>query len=283
MTQNIDIKPIETFVYDCERLFLLTFDNSEYEINQICLAVRKLLIDKPGIMGFWNSFFQEKFKLLSATSSDKFDAEYLKKVKLYIPLLDILPSVVITNYTSIKLNEDQGPNTYSVRSSEIKINQVSIDKYLSEDFLVLDGKYITRKDILEYIAYGIGAIHYNIRQDKLDIIKAVNKLNFFYAMGLEKPDSMFFFGQSFRTPEDKARLKDNPEFSKFLLTLGDRHSFETLMALQIVHEIRATEQVMSLYNKAKDYLVANLRKYKDYDRNSYFTLVDRIKNARQHR
>ncbi len=280
MIQNVDIKLIETFVYDCERLFLLTFDNTEYEINQTCLTVRKLLIDTPGIMGFWNSFFQEKFKLLSATPTDKFDSQYLEQVKLHIPLLDILPTVVITNYTSIKLNEKKGPNTYSIRSLEVKINLLSIDKYLSEDFLVLNGSYITRKDILEYVAYGTGAIHYNIRQDKLDRIKAVNKLNFFYAMGIEKPDSMFFFAQSFRTPEDESRLKDTPEFSKFLMTLGDRHSFESLMTLQIIHEIRATEQFWLLYSRAKDYLIQNLYKYKGYDRNSFFTLVDRDKNAR---
>ncbi|TAH27718.1 MAG: hypothetical protein EAZ07_00555 [Cytophagales bacterium] len=167
MTQNIDIKLIETFVYDCERLFLLTFDNSEYEINQTCLTVRKLLIDTPGIMGFWNSFFQEKFKLLSATPSDRFDAQYLEKVRLYILLLDILPNVVITNYTSIKLNENQRPNTYPVRSLEIKVNQLSIDKYLNEDFLVLDGSYITRKDILEYIAYGL--VRSIITLDKINL------------------------------------------------------------------------------------------------------------------
>ncbi|TAH27719.1 MAG: hypothetical protein EAZ07_00560 [Cytophagales bacterium] len=96
-------------------------------------------------------------------------------------------------------------------------------------------------------------------------------------MGNEKSDSMFFFGQSFRTSEEEARLKNNPEFSKFLMTLGDRHSFESLMTLQIVHEIRATGQVMLLYDKAKNYLIDNLRKYKDYEKNSYFTLVDRIK------
>jgi len=103
MTQKIDIKLTETFVYDCERLFLLTFDNTEYEINQTCLTVRKLLIDTPGIMGFWNSYFQEKFRLLSAIPSDKFEMHYLEKVKLYIPLIDILPTIVVTNYTSIKL------------------------------------------------------------------------------------------------------------------------------------------------------------------------------------
>lgn len=275
---NIDDKLIETFVYDCERMFLLNFDNTEYEINQTCLTVRKLLIDSPGIMGFWNYFFNDKFKLVSGTPTSKFDQEYLEQVKLYIPLLDILPSVVITNYTSIKLNDTPGPNTYTTKTLEIKVNMLSIDKYLSEDFIVLDSDYVSRKDILEYVAYGTGAIHFSIKQDKLERIKAVKKLNFFYAMGIEKPDSMFFFAQSFRTPEEE-KLKDNPEFSKFLMTLGDRHSFESLMTLQIVHEIRATQQVMLLYNRAKDYLVDSVLKYKNYDRNSNFTLVERIKNA----
>jgi len=98
-------------------------------------------------------------------------------------------------------------------------------------------------------------------------------------MGLEKPDSMFFFGQSFRTPEDEKQLMNNPEFSKFIMTLGDRHSFESLMILQIVHEIRATEQVMILYNRAKEHLIKNVVKFRDYDINSYFTLVDKIKTS----
>lgn len=274
MSQTIDTKLLETFIYDCERLFLLSFDNTEYEINQTCLTVRKLLIDTPGIMVFWNFFFQEKFKLCSANSDEKFNTEQLENLKLYIPLLDILPYIIITNYTSIKLEETQEATTYSVKCSEIKINLLSIDKYLTEDFLVLDHTYITRKDILEYIAYGTGVIHYNIRKDKIDRIKAVNKLNFNYTMGYEKPDSMLFLSSNYRTYSDEVILRGNPNYTNFLIMLGNRHSFESLMTLQIIHEIRASQHLILLYEKAKEYIIENVFKYKNYDRNKYFTTSD---------
>ena len=279
--KNIDPKLIETFVYDCERLFLLNFDNTEYEINQTSLTVRKLLVDS-GLMFFWNFFFDDKLRLVSGTPEKQFNKEYLEKIKIYIPLLDILPKVVITNFTSIKLNELPGPHTYTTESPEIKINLLSVDKYLMEGFVIIDSEYISRKDILEFVGYGTGAIHYNIKKNKVDRIKKVKKLSFHHAMGVTKPDSMFFFTVSYRTAEEEIKLRTDPDESKFMMTLGDRHGFESLMILQIVHEIRASSQKNTLYVKAKENLKENVFKYKNYDTRSYFTLIDMEKNKNAH-
>lgn len=108
---------------------------------------------------------------------------------------------------------------------------------------------------------------------------SVEKLNFFHAMGIEKPDSMLFFEHGLRTFAVESPSTNNPISEKFMVTLGDRHSFDSLITLQIVHEIRATEQVMLLYNRAKKHLIDNVVKFRDYNIDENFTLVEKMKNS----
>jgi hypothetical protein len=274
MIPVLDVKHLETFVYDYERLRAIHFQNSEYDINQMSIIIRKLLLDASGVLNFWPHFSSDKLRLFSLNHSEQFEARLLSNIKLHIPMLNVLPIVVITNYFSIRSDHFFGPNaSRQVKYPEILHSEVNIERYLNESYIVVDGEFINRRDIIEFVCYGVGAVHYGVKGSKIERLKKVKKLSFSYAQGIEKPDALFSFMVSFSSPEEDLKYRDDPNFAKYLVTLGERHSFESLMILQIAHDVSSSTHVINLYQKAKEYLVANVPKFRGYDPASVFTKI----------
>jgi hypothetical protein len=264
MKPELDIRHLETFVFDYERLRQLDFDKSEYDIQQGGVLLRKFLIDS-GLHLFWNHFFSERLDVFSLKSNETFEDTFLKQIKLHIPILNVLPIVYISNYFSIRAQYfSDKASKREVKYPEITLRKVNIDKYLNESYIVVDSDSVSRRDIIEYVCYGIGAVHYGIKKEKIDRIKAVKKKNFQYAQGDKQPDALFSWMVSFITPELEQRFKDDPNFAKFLMTLGEKHSFESLLILQMAHDIASSDCVRQLYQSAKEHLITHSAKFRNY-------------------
>lgn len=266
MEENqFELQQLETFVYDIEKISLLNFNTSEYDINQTAVILRKLLIDSNGIVSIWKFLFKEKFKLLSLTPAEEFDPSFISKLKLHIPFIDILPIIRIYNYFAIRANNLQDLKDTTIEYPEIKHSSVNISQYISENYIMVDSKFISRKDIIEFLCYGKGAVHYGVEKKKVDRLSNVKKLNFTFAMGEKKADALFTFKLSYRSAEEEKKYRDHPDFTKFMVQLGNKHSFETLMQLQIGYEILNSPDVLRVYYGAKQHLINKTYKFRTFD------------------
>jgi hypothetical protein len=158
MENSFKHEQYETLVYDLEKLESLSFDSIEYDITQAAIILRKFLLDSHGIIAISNSIQKEKIRFLSINVIEKFDMSYRDELKLYLPILNILPIVTVTNYAAIKMFNKDGSQKKSLdtRTSAIHGVQLSLASYLSEDYIILDSEYVTRKDLIEYMCYGKG-------------------------------------------------------------------------------------------------------------------------------
>ena len=110
----------------------------------------------------------------------------------------------------------------------------------------MDGKFITKKDIIEYIAYEQGYIHFNINPEKVKKIKDVKKLRF--ETGVDK-NYLFMFSVS-------SKSTSNIKYEN-LLKLGEKHNFETLMILQTIKDLTLSDDICNLYKQSIEYLKEN--------------------------
>jgi hypothetical protein len=273
MDNSFKHEQYETLVYDIEKLASLSFDSIEYDITQAAIILRKLLLDSHGIIAISNSLQKEKIRFLSINVTEKFDMSYRDELKLYLPILNILPIVTVTNYAAIKIFNKDGSQkkSFDTRTSAIHGVQLSLASYLSEDYIILDSEYITRKDLIEYICYGKGAVHFGIDSNKVERLIRVKNLSFYHAMGSTSPDSIFSWRTSFHTPELEKQYLDTPELSSFMMKLGDRHSFQALMELQIIFELLHSESIVKVYQLCKEYLVTNEQKFRGYNPSELFS------------
>jgi hypothetical protein len=90
-------------------------------------------------------------------------------------------------------------------------------------------------------------------------------------MGTTSPDSLFTWSTSFHTPELEKQYLDTPELSSFMMKLGDRHSFQALIELQIIFELLHSESITNVYRLCKEYLVANEPKFKSFNPSELFS------------
>jgi hypothetical protein len=277
MNHDFKDEQYETFVYDLEKLASLSFDSPEYDITQAAIVLRKFLLDNSGVVAISNSLQKEKVRFLSINLSQRLDQPYLDEVKMHLPVLSVLPIVSITNYTAIKLfNKDGSPKrTFDTRNSSVEARQASLATYLGEDYLVLDSEYLSRKDLIEYMCYGKGAVHFGVDDKKIQRLIRIKNLTFNYAMGSTSPDSILSWAVSFHTPELEKQYLDTPELSKFMMQLGDRHTFQALMQLQIIFEIVRSASVEKVYQLCKEYLVQHVPKFRMYDASSLFSIQSR--------
>ena len=228
----MEIQLIENFVFDFEKLLLTTFESNSYDINLNSLVLRKWLLDSRNLNAF-NSFFNkgEKISLNDIDfQKELFYPEYLKNLRIYVPFLVSLLDVQIDNYTLMDLEfikkSGQAKQDYLI-VLPIKLTYNSIGKFLGEQSFVVDGEFFSKKDIIDYVAYVLGTIHYSTKPDKYKKIEKIEKLSFDIATGGQKMDAMIFFGPTFSSEESKKKF--TPERC---LYLGNKHEFQTLMILE---------------------------------------------------
>tara|TARA_R110002072_G_scaffold37715_18_gene109962 strand:- start:3013 stop:3837 length:825 start_codon:yes stop_codon:yes gene_type:complete len=249
MNDNISIEAIEVFYNDFKKLVNITYESSEYEIKSTCNIIRKLLIDNVNINNLWKKLGNEnRIYLTNVTTENDFDKDYQNEIKVYIPFLNIIPNNIINHYLAINVDKFVKNGVAKIpKFPKLILERSKIGNYIKNRFIV-NYHIITRKDIVEYIAYEQGYIHLNIDPKKIERIKSVKKLRF-----EQNVDSKTAFMYS------ATKLNSTGNEKEELIQLGKKHHFETLIILQIIKDITLSNDIVKLYNQSKDYLSENLK------------------------
>jgi len=273
----MEIELIENFVLDYEKLLLTTFESSSYDINMNSLILRKWLLDSRNLNAF-NSFLNKGEKIyLNDILVDKtlFYSDYLKNLRVYIPfLVSLSEDVRIDNYTLIDLDFIQKSgqkNQGNIIISPIKLTYNPIEKFIGNQSFIVEGEYFSKKDIIEYVGYVLGAIHYSIKPDKYKKIEKIKKLSFSAGTGGDKMDALILFGPTFNS--SKSEKKFTPE--KYLY-LGGKHEFQTLMILEYSNWVVSSKSAEKLYVLAKEYLVKKSSKYAHHNPDNFISDNKRV-------
>lgn len=273
MNTTISINQIQTFVLDLEKLLLTEFEASSYEINSTAPILRKLLIDSVNI-GAFNRFLgiDEKILLNDIISEFTFWDELRKNIRVHIPHIECLPGVIIDNYTGIgidfiqKESEAKRPNHHQPKLTSS--NSVTLDNFINSKWIIVNGEYFTKNDLIQYLCYLAGMVHYGAKDKKFQRLSKIEKFSFAEAQG-QNTDCLFSFTTRYKTTLDEARFKDN---MGSVLTLGSKHEFISVMILEIIHILLSSRSIIKIYEKAKEYLINHSPIFRQFLINDIFTL-----------
>jgi hypothetical protein len=227
-----------TFLKDFERLKGLSARSTSHEIGEAVGIVRKFIwkddnLDKlrSAIGGYSN-----KCTIETETLDPKvtIGASTLARYKVLIPYLAVLPSLgPIRTYTAVEYARG---NPVDLVQGAVP-REMDLDTYRTEPFVVVDGLWISRGDLVSYFAYEVGHLHWELTiPDKVRAqkIKDAGKLTF--AAGLIGDLSFAWTGNSNWQP---AQLQER-------LQLSTDHEINTLLLLQIIFEILHSASVAEM-------------------------------------
>tara|TARA_R110002051_G_C8663325_1_gene489321 strand:+ start:304 stop:1128 length:825 start_codon:yes stop_codon:yes gene_type:complete len=256
MNENLSLEAIEVFYNDFRKLLSIKFDNSEYEIKSTSHILRKFLIDNVNINNLWSKLGNKsRVKLTTVICVENLTETDKINTKIYLPFFNIITDCVINHYLVIKADSILKNDLLSLPVfPKLLMTQITIGNYIKQK-IVVDGNYITKKDVIEYISYEQGYIHFNINPDKIAKIKNVKKLRFEF--GVDNEYLIMFSSIS----ENNAKISNEN-----LLKLGEKHNFETLMILQIIKDITLSNDICNLYKQSIEYLKKNKKGFEHEDK-----------------
>lgn len=268
----MEIQLIERMVFDYEHLLLTTFNDSSYQISSNALILRKFLIDTTNL-DTYHQFLNpgESFYLNDIVCDPSlFEASLLRDMRLYIPLMVSLhPGLLIHNYSIVDKKYFFPRGKMQLPDTHITYNKLG--DFLDKPSLIINGKPITKREIIEYVSYMLGVIHSGAVPRKKARLEQIKHLDFNIATGNEKQDAIVFFH-----PNPQKESGHPPFNPAIFLTLGNKHEFPTLMILEYANYVVSTKPVEKLYMLAKEYLVQNEPKYRFFRADHFFSNQQRL-------
>jgi len=249
--KKLGVESIHIFYNDFKKLTEISFDSSDYEIKSTSNILRKLLLDNINLNNIWHTLGNDdKIHLNDVTLEGELNNENKIASKIYIPFLNVIPNNVINHYLVINSNAIIKDEVLSIPKYPILIlNRSKIGKYMSGK-IIIDGNYFTRKDILEFVCYLQGYIHLNLDEYKIKTLKLVENLRFEHAVDNISSIKLTIYNTNTVTSQPNE-----------LISLGEKHHFETLILLQIIKDLTCSLDVIKLYNQSKVYLKENLKHF----------------------
>lgn len=222
---------LKTFAEDYRTLSGLSRESSSYDLGRASGLIRKFIWPKEGADVIRSALGMSGGTTIDLQQFDKpVAAATALRAHLIIPHLAVLPEP-IGSYYAIPLQK--GVSTQYQAGTVPKT--LGLPAYCAAPFVLIDGEWITRQELVSHFAYDAGHVHYQLTLGTLDQqarIRSAGKLQLPNAM---LRDDMGFFW-----------VGPGGENGRDLMLLGDRYEIRELLLLQIVKEVVNAPSVTEL-------------------------------------